>query len=232
MLNINIKPNRVNKTRKNLLNLTQKDFQPKLTQLNTKVNSCTLKEIQQRYENDTYFEMKEKKLFTNDEYEIISKLSIKPPRRLSDKIAKIKLNFSRKNSLIAVNNNSERRLSRRGISDMKFAFFRRNTLHINLPLSQKSDIVNIEDVVEYININHGFVNNKKTLERTEKGFRFLNDTVNKYKIKKFENSFEELKKILCLKENIDEDSLIEEEGVLSSRTYKSKRKFFITSSIE
>jgi hypothetical protein len=210
-----------------LLRLVEDEYQDCNKIDNTKINSTTSKQAHKKYKNDIYYEMKEKKLFTDEEY--ISFSSHKKRHKLSDKIAKMK------NPYKVGNNGADlQRLNKRNnISDRKVAFFRRNTLSkIEIPeglLSQASspqEPLGIEEVVEYINIDSGFIYNIKTLQRTEKGFTYLNKLVDRLKHRKNEeeHSFNELKKILCLKENIDEEVM--EEGILSNRSRRSCN-FFI-----
>jgi hypothetical protein len=204
-----VDPKKANKSRQYFLNLVEDELLTRSLESETKINSQTSKHTKRRYTDATYYEMKEKKLFQNEEFERIFKI-LEKPRRLSDRIAKMKLAFSRRGSLLKQPKSTEmKKFNKKGVSDRKFTFFRRNTLSklssgINLPSKQT-----VEDVVEYININNGFVHNRKTLQRTEKGFHFLNNLVDRLKLKKEEHTFEEVKKILCLKENIDEESIIE-----------------------
>jgi hypothetical protein len=218
-----VDPNKANNMRVLFLQLVQDEIEIYKEVNKSKVNSQTVKQSCLRFVDDVYYEMKEKKLFEDGEF--LFKLSEKKPRRISDRIAKMKVALSRKNSICGMPGQAPPvRLDKKGVSDQKFAFFRRNTLSkFQIPMVNliSNDIpVNVEDVIEYINTECGFFNNAKTLQRTEKGFTFLNTLVDRLKLKKEEHTFDELKKILCLKENIDEDSF-QDDGRLSNRSKRS-----------
>jgi hypothetical protein len=229
MLSNIINPNKINTTRLKFLQIITEELGIFMSINKSKVNSRTIQQAHTQYVDDIYYVMKEKKLFEDEEFENIFKITKKEPRRLSDTLQKLKATLSRKNSLIAQPATIDMRLNKKGVSDQKFEHFRRNTLskfYRSDSTEQENILIaglftiqkHIDDMVEYINIESGFIYNEKTLQRTEKGFTFLKALVNRIKLKKDEHTFDELKKILCLKENIDDDI---SEGRLSNRSKRS-----------
>jgi hypothetical protein len=140
------------------------------------------------------------------------------PKRLKTSVAGKKINFFRMSTLAKIENieeegsnmsKSENLLN--NIENSKYE----NLNTKNKAGSNKLMTNTVDENLELINVDHGFIKNKNTLKRTEKGFKYLRSLARKFKkpVKKRhfkvdkEPNFEAMKEILCLKENIELDSL-------------------------
>jgi hypothetical protein len=89
----------------------------------------------------------------------------------------------------------------------------------------------IEEVVDNINFNVGFLNSQKTMTRVENGFNYLRNLVSNLKTKtlKEKSSLDSYIQILCLKENVDYEPQkpVVKKGIFISynRLFRYKRKF-------
>ena len=215
----NVLYKKINKTRTDLLLSVNEEYNKWRKTMTTKINSRTLIENEKKY-SEICIKLKEVKFAPN--HITGTGVSHQEKGRIST------INCANNNNKINISFNQNEitntnlplslvKANRMNISNRKNDYFRRNTLKTSLQIidlkniTRKSfikDVNTLEANLEYINVDSGFIRNEKTLQRTIKGFNFLQSLSLKYKKSNEEkHDFDEWKKILCIKENIDENSL-------------------------
>jgi hypothetical protein len=137
------------------------------------------------------------------------------PKRIKTSIAGKKLNYFRVSTIMKIEENFQKNEN----FQKKSKFLNNNNFKprpsITSTLLNKNN--KIDANLEYINVDHGILK-KNTLKRTEKGFKYLRSLARKYKKpgkrrnSKFSTdfTFEGLKEILCIKDNIEIENLKKE----------------------
>lgn len=87
-----------------------------------------------------------------------------------------------------------------------------NFTYSNQVMNTNDGNVSVLNNLEYINVDSGVLMNENTKKRAETGFRYLQELSQNLKFKKKRKikknpNFAEVKKMLCLKENIDPDNI-------------------------
>jgi hypothetical protein len=139
------------------------------------------------------------------------------PKRIKTSIAGKKLNYFRVSTIMKIEENFQKNenFEKNEIFQKKSKFSNNNFKprpSITSTLLNKNN--KIDANLEYINVDHGILK-KNTLKRTEKGFKYLRSLARKYKKpakrrnSKFSTdfTFEGLKEILCIKDNIEIENL-------------------------
>lgn len=228
---------KANKCRTRLLMLLSTECNTLIKNSSTKINSVSFAEAEKEYSKNFHMFHLQPEIYSPSSTEIGEGGVVHTQQSIEKSyVLTQESDYSFSNN-ICTSRIAQRKLS---IAQKKIDYFKQNVIVDNAnkrlisssslsftPHMKRKDSICVLDNLQYINVDSGVMLCEKTKKRAEHGFSYLQSLMDKLKLrtkrkksKKKNPNFAEVKRMLCLKENIVSDTKVDQGNNQSNKSNK------------